>query len=196
VDFITPPVDDPVWFGRIAAANALSDVYAMGGKPIMALNLVMFPSKKLDKGLLKDILQGGFAKVQEAGASLAGGHSVDDLEPKYGLAVTGTVHPDRVLTNCGAKPGDALVLTKPLGTGVLFNACRAKKLPFRDLEQLLPKVAALNRTALETALFFEIHSCTDITGFGIMGSCLRDGAREQGPDRAALRTLTIPSLCA
>lgn len=169
VDFITPPVDDPVWFGRIAAANALSDVYAMGGKPIIALNLVMFPSKKLDKGILKDILQGGFEKVQEAGASLAGGHSVDDLEPKYGLAVTGTAHPDRVLMNCGAKPGDALVLTKPLGTGVLFNACRAKKLPFRDLEQLLPKVAALNRTALETALVFEIHSCTDITGFGILG---------------------------
>ena len=169
VDFITPPVDDPVWFGRIAAANALSDVYAMGGKPIVALNLVMFPSKKLDKSILKDILKGGYEKVQEAGASLAGGHSVDDLEPKYGLAVTGTVHPDRVLKNCSAKPGDALVLTKPLGTGVLFNACRSKKLPYRDLEQLLPKIAELNRTAMETSQAFEIHSCTDITGFGIMG---------------------------
>jgi len=169
VDFITPPVDDPVWFGRIAAANALSDVYAMGGKPIVALNLVMFPSKKIDKGMLKDILKGGFEKVQEAGASLAGGHSVDALEPKYGLAVTGTVHPDRVLTNCSARPGDALVLTKPLGTGVLFNACRSKKLPYRDLEHLLPKIAELNRTAMDTALAFEVHSCTDITGFGIMG---------------------------
>ena len=112
VDFITPPVDDPVWFGRIAAANSLSDVYAMGGRPIVALNLVMFPSKELDMSLLKDMLTGGFEKVQEAGAALAGGHSVDDLEPKYGLAVTGTVHPDRVLTNADAKPGDALVLNE------------------------------------------------------------------------------------
>lgn len=172
VDFITPPVDDPVWFGRIAAANALSDVYAMGGKPVVALNLVMFPSKKLDKGLLRDMLSGGFEKVQESGAALAGGHSVDDLEPKYGLAVTGTVHPDRVLTNCNAKPGDALVLTKLLGTGVLFNACRSKKLPYRDLEPILPKVAELNRAAIETALTFEIHSCTDITGFGFLGHAL------------------------
>jgi selenide,water dikinase len=172
VDFITPPVDDPVWFGRIAAANALSDVYAMGGRPIVALNLVMFPSKELDMGLLKDMLTGGFEKVQEAGAALAGGHSVDDLEPKYGLAVTGTVHPDRVLTNANAKPGDALVLTKPLGTGVLFNACRSKRLPFRELEPLLPKIAALNKAAIETALAFEVHSCTDITGFGVLGHTL------------------------
>jgi selenide,water dikinase len=172
VDFITPPVDDPVWFGRIAAANALSDVYAMGGRPIVALNLVMFPSKELDMGLLKDMLTGGFEKVKEAGAALAGGHSVDDLEPKYGLAVTGTVHPDRVLTNANAKPGDALVLTKPLGTGVLFNACRSKKLPFSELEPLLPKIAALNKAAIETALAFEVHSCTDITGFGALGHVL------------------------
>jgi len=168
-DFITPPVDDPVWFGRIAAANALSDVYAMGGRPLVALNLVMYPSKKLDMGILKGILTGGFEKVQEAGAALAGGHSVDDLEPKYGLAVTGSVHPGKVLTNANAKPGDALVLTKPLGTGVLFNACRSKKLPFRELEKILPKIAMLNRAALETALAFEVHSCTDITGFGILG---------------------------
>jgi selenide,water dikinase len=172
VDFITPPVDDPLWFGRIAAANALSDVYAMGGRPIVALNLVMFPAKKLDKGLLKDMLAGGFEKVQEAGASLAGGHSIDDLEPKYGLAVTGLVHPEKVLTNCNARPGDALVLTKLLGTGVLFNACRSKKLPYRDLEPVLPKVAELNKTAIETALAFEVHSCTDITGFGLLGHTL------------------------
>jgi len=172
VDFITPPVDDPIWFGRIAAANALSDIYAMGGRPIVALNLVMFPSKELDMGLLKHMLIGGFEKVQEAGAALAGGHSVDDLEPKYGLAVTGTVHPDRVLTNANAKPGDALVLTKPLGTGVLFNACRSKKLPFRELEPLLPKIAALNKAAIEAALAFEVHSCTDITGFGVLGHAL------------------------
>jgi selenide,water dikinase len=169
VDFITPPVDDPYWFGQIAAANALSDVYAMGGKPLTALNLVMFPTKKLDPSLLKEILRGGCDKVSEAGASIAGGHSVDDNEPKYGLAVTGVVRPDRILTNCGAKEGDALVLTKPLGTGVLFNACRSKKLPLRDLEVILPEVASLNKKAIEIALNFDVHACTDITGFGIVG---------------------------
>ncbi len=151
-DFITPPVDDPWWFGQIAAANALSDVYAMGGKPLTALNLVMFPSKKLDQGLLKEILRGGNEKVIEAGASLAGGHSVDDNEPKYGLAVTGTVHPERILSNTGARDGDALVLTKPLGTGVLFNANRSGKLPYAQMERILPTIAALNSRALETAL--------------------------------------------
>ena len=172
VDFITPPVDDPVWFGRIAAANSLSDIYAMGGRPITALNLIMFPSKKLGMEILKGILQGGSEKVAEAGASLAGGHSVEDDEPKYGLAVTGIVSPRRVLTNSGAKPGDLLILTKPLGTGVLFNACRSGKLPWGDLEPILPQVAALNRTATEHALKFDAHSCTDITGFGILGHAL------------------------
>jgi selenide,water dikinase len=172
VDFITPPVDDPYWFGRIAAANALSDVYAMGGKPLTALNLVMFPTKKLDSSLLKEILRGGCDKVSEAGASIAGGHSVDDNEPKYGLAVTGMVHPDRILTNCGAKEGDVLILTKPIGTGVLFNACRSKKLPWRDLEVILPGVASLNKKAIEIALKFDVHACTDITGFGIIGHSL------------------------
>lgn len=172
VDFITPPVDDPHWFGQIAAANSLSDVYAMGGKPLTALNLVMFPSKKLDMGLLKEILRGGSLKVKEAGASMAGGHSVDDNEPKYGLAVSGWVHPDKVLTNKGCRAGDALVLTKPLGTGVLFNAGRSGKLPYADLEALLPQVAALNGKAMAVALNFEIHACTDITGFGILGHSL------------------------
>lgn len=172
MDFITPPVDDPYWFGQIAAANALSDVYAMGGKPLTALNLVMFPTKKLDIGVLKEMLRGGSDKVSEAGASIAGGHSVDDNEPKYGLAVTGVVHPDRILTNCGAKEGDALILTKSLGTGVLFNACRSKKLPWHDLEMILPEVASLNKKAIEIALNFDIHACTDITGFGIIGHSL------------------------
>ncbi len=172
VDFITPPVDDPIWFGRIAAANSLSDIYAMGGRPITALNLVMFPSKKLGMEVLKAILQGGSEKVAEAGASLAGGHSVDDDEPKYGLAVTGVVSPEKVLTNAGAKPGDRLVLTKPLGTGVLFNACRSGKLPWKDLEPILPQVASLNRIAGELALKFEVHACTDITGFGVLGHAL------------------------
>jgi len=172
VDFITPPVDDAYWFGQIAAANSLSDVYAMGGKPLTALNLVMFPPKKLDKSLLKELLRGGNDKVLEAGASMAGGHSVDDNEPKYGLAVTGIVHPDKILTNCKAREGDALILTKPLGTGVLFNACRSRKLSFKELEVILPQVAALNKKALETAVNFDIHSCTDITGFGIVGHSL------------------------
>jgi len=172
VDFITPPVDDPYWFGQIAAANGLSDVYAMGGKPLTALNLVMFPTKKLDSRFLRDILRGGYDKVLEAGASIAGGHSVDDNEPKYGLAVTGVIHPDRILTNCGAKEGDVLILTKSLGTGVLFNACRFKKLPWRDLEVILPEVASLNKKAIEIALNFDIHACTDITGFGIIGHSL------------------------
>ena len=172
VDYITPPVDDPYWFGQIAAANSLSDIYAMGGKPITALNLVMFPTKKLDTGLLKEILRGGNDKVIEAGTSLAGGHSVDDNEPKYGLAVTGIVHPDKILTNSGAKQGDVLILTKPLGSGVLFNASRSKKLPYSELEALLPQIAALNKTAIEIALNFDIHACTDVTGFGIVGHLL------------------------
>ncbi len=172
VDFITPPVDDPYWFGQIAAANSLSDIYAMGGKPLTALNLVMFPPKKLDKSVLKEILRGGNDKVLESGASMAGGHSVDDNEPKYGLAVTGIVHPDKILTNCGAREGDVLILTKPLGTGVLFNACRSKKLSFKELEVILPQVAALNKKVLDVAVSFDIHSCTDITGFGIVGHSL------------------------
>lgn len=172
VDFITPPVDDPYWFGQIAAANSLSDVYAMGGRPVLALNLVMYPSKSLDMALLKEILRGGNDKVMEAGACMAGGHSVDDNEPKYGLAVTGLVHPDRILTNAGARPGDALVLTKPLGTGVLFNANRSGKLPYRDLEAILAEIAALNGPALEVARRFDLHACTDITGFGLLGHCL------------------------
>ncbi len=172
VDYITPPVDDPYWFGQIAAANSLSDVYAMGGQPLTCLNLVMFPSKILDMDILKEILRGGNTKVIEAGASMAGGHSVDDNEPKYGLAVTGRVHPDRILTNKGCRAGDALVLTKPLGTGVLFNAGRSGKLPYPELESILPQVAALNGKAMDVALKFDIHACTDVTGFGILGHSL------------------------
>ncbi len=170
VDFITPPVDDPYWFGQIAAANAISDVYAMGGRPVTALNLVMFPSKLLDLGLLREIIRGGYDKVTEAGASLAGGHSVDDEEPKYGLCVNGVVHPDRILSNVGCEPGDALILTKPLGTGVLFNAVRAGKLPYGDIERdVLPTVALLNGPAMDVALEFDVHACTDVTGFGLVG---------------------------
>ena len=172
VDYITPPVNDPYWFGQIAAANSLSDVYAMGGKPLTALNLVMFPSKKLDMGFLKEILRGGSDKVREADASMAGGHSVDDNEPKYGLAVTGSVHPDRILTNSGAQAGDALILTKPLGTGVLFNANRSGKLAYPELEAILPQIAALNHRAMAVSLKFDVHASTDVTGFGILGHTL------------------------
>jgi selenide,water dikinase len=172
VDFITPPVDDPYWFGQIAAANSLSDVYAMGGKPLVALNLVMFPAKELDMGFLREILRGGHDKAVEAGASMAGGHSVDDNEPKYGLAVTGIVHPERLLTNTGVKVGDALILTKPLGSGVLLNAKRSKKLPWGELEQILPILATLNGKALEIASKFDVHACTDVTGFAILGHTL------------------------
>ncbi len=173
VDFITPPVDDPYWFGQISAANSISDVYSMGGKPITALNVVMFPSKQLDMGMLHDILRGGHDKTVEAGACLVGGHTVDDEEPKYGLCVNGIVHPDHIITNAGSQPGDALILTKPIGSGVLFNAVRSGKLPYVDLERdILPLLAALNESAMDAALQFNLHACTDITGFGILGHLL------------------------
>jgi selenide,water dikinase len=173
VDFITPPVDDPYWFGQISAANSISDVYSMGGKPLTALNVVMFPSKHLDMGVLKEILRGGHDKVMEADACLVGGHTVDDEEPKYGLSVNGVIHPDHILTNAGSKPGDALILTKPLGTGVLFNAVRSGKLKLADIEtDVLPTVASLNGAAMEAARNFPLHACTDITGFGIAGHAL------------------------
>jgi selenide,water dikinase len=173
VDFITPPVDDPYWFGQISAANSISDIYSMGGRPLTALNVVMFPAKHLDMGFLKEILRGGHDKVVEAGACLVGGHTVDDEEPKYGLCVNGVVHPDRIITNAGGKPGDALILTKPLGSGVLFNAVRSGKLPYKNLEHdTLPSLASLNGPAMEIALQFELHAATDITGFGIAGHTL------------------------
>ncbi len=173
VDFITPPVDDPYWFGQISAANSISDVYSMGGKPLTALNVVMFPCGHIDLGVLREILKGGFDKVKEAGACLVGGHTVDDNEPKYGLCVNGVVHPERILTNAGARVGDALLLTKPLGSGVLFNAARAGKFPYSSLErEVLPTLAMLNNVAIEKALEYEIHACTDITGFGILGHSL------------------------
>jgi selenide,water dikinase len=173
VDFITPPVDDPYWFGLISAANSISDIYSMGGKPLTALNVVMFPARHLDMGMLKDILRGGHDKVMEAGACLVGGHTIDDEEPKYGLCVSGIIHPDRIVTNAGGKPGDALVLTKPLGSGVLFNSVRSGKLPFKNLENdTLPSLALLNGPAMKTALNFELHAATDVTGFGIAGHSL------------------------
>lgn len=166
-DFITPPVDDPHLYGEIGAANALSDVYAMGGRPLTCLSLVGFPTEKLGMEVLKGIVHGAAAKIVEAGAVLAGGHSVDDLEPKFGLAVTGIVHPQKVWRNKGAQPGDHLVLTKPLGSGVLLNANLKGWVSPNDLDACITHLRTLNRTPAEIAAQFEIHAATDVTGFGL-----------------------------
>ncbi len=169
VDFFKPIVDDPYTFGQIAVANALSDVYAMGGKPLTAMNIVCFPSKTLDISVLRDILRGGIDKLREAGVVLVGGHSVDDSELKYGLSVTGTVHPKKVLTKGGAKPGDQLILTKPLGTGIINTAVKARMAGERVIETVAQSMAALNKTASEVMLQVGVNACTDITGFGLLG---------------------------
>ena len=168
-DYITPPVNDPFLFGQIAAANALSDVYAMGGRPVTCLNLAGFPSSKLDQDILNQIIAGGLSKITEAGAVLAGGHTIDDDEPKYGLAVTGIVHPEKYWTNTGARPGDILILTKPIGSGVLFNANLKNWVSSQALNQCLAVIKSLNKTAAEIMQEFEIHAATDITGFGLSG---------------------------
>lgn len=169
LDFFTPIVDDPYMFGQIAAANSLSDVYAMGGKPITAMNIVGFPISTLDKQILADILKGAAHKMEEAGATLVGGHSIDDQEPKFGLSVTGTVHPKKVIKNSGAKFGDRLILTKPLGVGILTTAIKQDLLQENDLNELMSVMAQLNKVASETMANFEVNACTDITGFGLLG---------------------------
>ena len=168
-DFITPPVDDPYVFGQVAAANALSDVYAMGGTPQTALNLVGFPSNDLPLEMLERIMAGALSKIHEAGAVLAGGHSTEDEEPKFGLSVTGVVHPKRIWRNSGAQAGDRLILTKPLGSGVLFNANRKGMVTPGALERCIQTIITLNRVAAETLAAFPVHACTDITGFGLAG---------------------------
>ncbi len=172
VDFFTPIVDDPYWFGRIAAANALSDVYAMGGTPLTAMNIVCFPEKTLGLEVLDRILRGGLDAVMEAGATLVGGHTVSDPEPKYGLAVTGTVDPAAIVTNAGARPGDLLVLTKPVGTGVLCTAHKRGILPGERLEQVTRVMAALNRAASVAMRDLGVKGATDVTGFGLLGHTL------------------------
>jgi len=171
-DFITPPVDDPYLFGQIAAANAMSDVYAMGGRPLVCLNLVCFPSKKLPPEVLHQIVAGGLSKITEAGALLAGGHSVDDDEPKFGLAVTGMVHPEKIWTNAGAKAGDVLILTKPLGSGVLFNADLKNWVSEAAMEECIGILTDLNKLPAEVMHAYDIHAATDVTGFGLAGHCL------------------------
>jgi selenide, water dikinase len=169
VDFFTPIVDDPYSFGQVAAANAISDIYAMGGKPLTALNIVAFPISVLDKKILADIMRGAGDKLKEAGATLVGGHSIDDQEPKFGLAVTGLVHPDRVRTNAGAKPGDKLILTKPIGVGITTTSIKRGLLSEEEIERVTRVMATLNKTAAEIMETYDVHACTDVTGFGLLG---------------------------
>ena len=169
VDIITPPVDDPYLYGQIAAANSISDVYAMGGRPITCLNIAAFPSGKLDKSILEGIIRGALAKIHEAGAVLAGGHTIDDDEPKFGLSVNGLVHPKKFWANSGARPGDVLILTKPLGSGVIFNANLKKLASSQEMESCLKTLVTLNRTAAEVFAHFDVHAATDVTGFGLAG---------------------------
>ena len=169
VDFFTPIVDDPYTFGQIAVANALSDVYAMGGKPLTAMNVVCFPIKTLDISVLREILRGGLEKMREAGVVLVGGHSVDDTELKYGLSVTGVMHPGKVITKTGAKAGDKLILTKPLGTGIINTAIKGRVAGEETVTKVAGHMATLNKVASEAMQEIGVNACTDITGFGLLG---------------------------
>lgn len=171
LDFFPPMVDDPWSFGQVAAANALSDIYAMGGEPKVALNIAAFPSG-LDTGILKKILEGGASKIREAGAVMAGGHTIRDKTPKYGLSVSGFVHPDRIWKNSSARPGDLLVLTKPLGVGVINTAVKAQLASADAAEAVLQVMTTLNRFARDVGTEYTVHACTDITGFGLLGHAL------------------------
>jgi len=169
VDYFTPVVDDPYTFGQIAAANALSDIYAMGAKPLLVLNIIGFPVKLLPLNVMVEILKGGADKVKEAGAIVAGGHTIEDSEPKYGLAATGLVHPDRVIKNAGARPGDVLILTKPLGTGIINTAVKGKLADESACRAAVEVMTALNDRAARVMSAFGASACTDITGFGLLG---------------------------
>ncbi len=169
IDFFTPIVNDPYAFGQIAAANALSDIYAMGAIPKTALNMVCFSPKKYGLAVLKDIIRGGIDKVREAGVSLLGGHSVDDEEIKYGLAITGIVHPDKVILNEGARPDDILIITKPLGTGILNTGIKGNMLGDDSVQKLINVMAMLNKKASDAMLSVRTHAATDVTGFGLAG---------------------------
>ncbi|HZE03836.1 MAG TPA: selenide, water dikinase SelD [Solirubrobacteraceae bacterium] len=192
VDFFTPIVDDPYDFGRIAAANALSDVYAMGGRPLTALNLVAFPLEKLGGDVLRAVLEGGLAVAAQAGCAIVGGHSIDDPEPKYGLAVTGTVDPARMLTNAGARPGDVLALSKPLGVGALTTARKRGAIGDAEAAPAVETMVALNAPAAEQALAAGASAATDVTGFGLLGH-LHNLARESGL-AAEIRAGDVPAL--
>jgi selenide,water dikinase len=197
VDFFTPMVDDPYIFGQVAAANAVSDVYAMGGTPLTAMNLVAFPIARLDPGILREILKGGLDKIREAGMVLAGGHSIDDPEIKYGLSVTGEVHPDRFWTNRGALAGDILLLTKPLGNGILATALKAGFINEREIAPALDWMVQLNLLPPEVAgaggsWRDQVHACTDVTGFGLLGHlCEMIAGQKVG---ACIETHRVPLL--
>jgi selenide,water dikinase len=191
-DFFTPIVDDAYTFGGIAAANALSDIYAMGGAPLLALNLVAFPAKELPLELLSDILRGGLDKAHEAGIEILGGHSIDDHEPKYGLAAIGTVHPDRVVRNRGGQVGDRLVLTKPVGTGIISTAIKHGVAPPAAEQAAIETMLELNRPAAEAMAQSPVHAATDITGFGLLGH-LHSLAKASGT-AARVEASTVPWL--
>jgi selenide,water dikinase len=191
VDFFTPMVDDPYTYGRIAATNALSDVYAMGGKPVTALSLVCFPQDG-DMDVLEQIMRGGLSQMQEAGCTVVGGHSVRDAEMKFGYAVTGVINPAEVLTNGGARPGDALLLTKAIGTGVITTALKQRKAKPEWVAAAVHSMTTLNKTALDLARGYQIHAATDVTGFGLMGHC-REMALGSGV-RLSINVLGIPLL--
>ena len=192
VDFFPPIADDPFLFGQIAAANALSDVYAMGGEPRIALNLLCVP-KSMPDSAVHDLLRGGYSKVYEAGAVIAGGHSILDEEPKYGLCVTGFVHPNHILTNTGAQPGDVLFLTKPLGAGILTTAAKADLCPPDVLQAVYARMTTLNRAARDAMVQFRVHACTDVTGFGLLGHALEMAQGSGVQIKLNVSALPIPS---
>ncbi len=169
LDFFTPIVDDPYMFGQIAAANALSDVYAMGGKPLTAMNIVCFPREKMDLSILREILAGGLDKIHEANVTLVGGHTVEDPELKYGLSITGTIHPEKVVFNGRARPGDRIILTKPLGTGIVSTAIKFGKANEKAINRVTRSMATLNLKASELMQETGVNACTDVTGFGLLG---------------------------
>ena len=173
VDFFTPIVDDPYAFGQIAVANALSDVYAMGGKPLTAMNMVCFPISSLDISIMESVLKGGLEKMREAEVTLVGGHSIDDAELKYGLSVTGTVHPDKLVTSDGARAGDRLILTKPLGTGIISTALKAGLVSEELTERVTDCMSTLNKKASELMQEIGVHACTDVTGYGLLGHSIQ-----------------------
>jgi selenide,water dikinase len=192
LDFFTPIVDDPYTFGQVAAANSLSDVYAMGGTPITAMNIICFPIKTMDISILQEILRGGLDKMQEAGVVLVGGHSVEDTELKYGLSVAGTIHPQKVLRNRGARAGDKLILTKPLGTGIINTALKGGLADERSVAGAIACMTRLNRKAAELMAEVEVHACTDVTGFGLLGhACEMIAGEEVG---LAIYSSKIPLL--
>lgn len=192
VDFFTPIVDDPYQFGAISAANSLSDIYAMGAKPLFSLSIVGFPSNRLPVTVLKEILKGASDKASEAGIAIIGGHTVDDTEPKFGLAVTGEVHPDRIWTNAKAQERDALVLTKSIGTGILTTALKQGLLDEKDAKEVISQMAELNLVAAEAAREFDVHACTDITGFGLLGHLL--GMMKASGYSAEIQLASVPFL--